>query len=69
MGITECVASDLNEYVDIAVTLATDADYRASVEQRIHESAGRLFEDMDAVREHERLFKKLAEEGRSRPLS
>lgn len=69
MGITECVASDLNEYVDIAVTLATDADYRTSVEQRIRESAGRLFEDMDAVREHERLFKKLAEEGRSRPLS
>lgn len=65
MGITECVASDMNGYVEIALTLATNADYRARVEERIRAASHRLFEDMEAVREHERLFQKLAEEARS----
>lgn len=65
MGITECVAPDPDGYVDIAVRLGTDAEHRASVEARIREASDGLFQDVEAVREHERLFRRLCEEARS----
>lgn len=64
MGITECVASDINEYIDIALRLGTNTDYRASVEGKIQGASHRLFEDMEVVHEYERIFHKLAEEAR-----
>ena len=66
MGIAECVASDAEDYVRIAVDLASDRDYRESVEQDIREACPRLFEDMEAVREYERIFQVLIEEARAR---
>jgi predicted O-linked N-acetylglucosamine transferase (SPINDLY family) len=66
MGIPECVAADADDYVNIAVTLATDRDYRATLEERIREASPRLFEDVEAVREYERIFQELIEEARSR---
>ena len=66
MGITECVASDGEDYVRIAVDLASDRDYRESVEGDIREASPRLFEDMEAVREYERIFQVLIEEARAR---
>lgn len=66
MGIMECVASDADDYVRIAVALAADADYRASVVEKIREASPRLFEDVEAVRQYERLFEELIEQSRSR---
>ncbi len=66
MGIAECVAADAEDYVDVAVSLAADRDYRASVEQEIRQASPRLFEDLEAVREVERIFGELIEEPRSR---
>lgn len=65
MGITECVATDPDGYADTAVRLGTDAEYRASVEARIREASDGLFQDVEAVREHERLFRRLGEEARA----
>ena len=64
MGYTECVASSAEDYVRIAVSLGTDPDYRAEVETQIRSRSPLLFEDHEAVREHERLFGQLIEESR-----
>jgi protein O-GlcNAc transferase len=61
MGITECVAADAEDYARIAVALAEDRDYRASVVEDIREASPVLFEDMGAVREYERIFEELIE--------
>jgi len=58
----ERVASDADDYVNKAVRLAADADYRAAVGREIHQAAPWLFEDLEAVREHEQLFLRFIEE-------
>ena len=56
MGVTDCIASDQRQYIEIAVRLGTDRDYRAAVGDKILAASGRLFEDHDALREQERVF-------------
>jgi len=58
------VASGPEDYVDIAVRLGTDADFRASVRRRIEETSDVLFEDVAAVRQYERIFERLVEQSR-----
>jgi predicted O-linked N-acetylglucosamine transferase (SPINDLY family) len=65
MEFTECTARDGEDYVRLAVHLGTDAGYRAAVEQELHRRSDLLFEDEEAVREHQRLFARLTEEARS----
>ena len=56
MGLTELIASDAREYIDLAVRLGTDADYRAARRKEIIEHSAVLFEDTHVVREFERFF-------------
>jgi len=65
MGIDDCIASDPQQYVDIAVRLAVDTDFRASVERKIRAFNPVLFEDMESVRELERVFLELIAKSRS----
>jgi predicted O-linked N-acetylglucosamine transferase (SPINDLY family) len=65
MGIYDCVANSADDYVRLAVRLGTDRDWRQHVSRRIHESQGRLFEDSQAIAEHERLFRDLAHRSRA----
>jgi predicted O-linked N-acetylglucosamine transferase (SPINDLY family) len=65
MGISECIAADTGDYVDIAVGLGTDVDRRLEVEARISEASHVLFEDIASVREHERMLLDLVERARS----
>lgn len=65
MGLDECVAVDAGHYIDIAVRLACDADHRKEVVERIRGASDVLFEDLRAVREHDRIFSELIERGRS----
>ena len=65
MGIFDCVANDPQEYIDIAVRLGTDLAFRAEIEKRIQLTSPALFEDLEAVREHERIFRALVAEARS----
>jgi predicted O-linked N-acetylglucosamine transferase (SPINDLY family) len=46
------------------VALGADADYRRTVTEALAEHTGRLFEDHEAVADHQRLFSELVEEAR-----
>ncbi len=65
MGIKGCVANTADEYIRLAVALGTDAEYRQAVAKEIAGASGEIFEDIEAVREHEALFERLVEEARS----
>ncbi len=65
MGLDECVAVDASHYIDMAVRLACDADHRRAVVERIRRASAVLFEDVQAVREHERIFSELIERSHS----
>ena len=56
MGFEELVASSAEDYVRKAVRVATDRDYRKYVTDCIAERSDVLFNDLEAVREHERFF-------------
>lgn len=57
MGWLDCVAQDAEQYVQLAVRLANDADFRASARGAVAERAGVLYEDDHVVREFERFFR------------
>jgi protein O-GlcNAc transferase len=56
MGITETIARDAEDYVNIAVRVATDDAYRADLQSRISAANHVLFEDPRVVREFERFY-------------
>jgi hypothetical protein len=43
----------------MAVSLGTDHARRASLSAEIEQASGALFDDIEAVREHERIFSEL----------
>jgi predicted O-linked N-acetylglucosamine transferase (SPINDLY family) len=53
IGCTETVASSPEEYVDFAVRIGTDKDYRMYLTSRLTERAGALYEDRSAVEQIE----------------
>ncbi|MFQ6018982.1 MAG: tetratricopeptide repeat protein [Kiloniellaceae bacterium] len=55
-GLTDCVAKDADDYVDIAVRLGTDPDWRHEVEQRIAAASPVLYENPGGMRELEEFF-------------
>ena len=65
MGIMDCVAATAEEYVEIAVRLGTDREYRESIRARIRMAAGVLFEDLESVREFERFLLSTVRQSRS----
>jgi predicted O-linked N-acetylglucosamine transferase (SPINDLY family) len=56
MGIDECVARSADEYVRIAVRLATNREHRAAVCERICPARPRIYENREAVRDLERFL-------------
>jgi len=56
MGLDDLPCQTIEQYVDLAVRLGTEPDYRQEVGYRIHERSHLIFEDADTVPEHERLF-------------
>lgn len=64
MGIDDCIASSPADYVEKAVMLGTDIEYRRTVERRITETAPVVFDDTGIVEEYERVFLQLVEEAR-----
>lgn len=57
MGILDAVADDARHYVELAVRLGTEPDFRARLRSRILAACGVLYEDIEAVREIEAFFK------------
>ncbi len=66
MEMMDCVASSRQDYVDIATRLGMDAAYRELIRGKIQETKHRVFRDITAVTEHERIFRELVEKARSR---
>ncbi len=56
MQFEELVVSSAEEYVSKAVQVASDRDYCEHVTKCIAQRSGLLFNDLEAVREHERFF-------------
>jgi len=65
MGLLDCVAGDTDEYIEKAVALGTDAEWRQAVTEKIRDASPLLFEDVEAVHEHERIFGELIARSRS----
>lgn len=61
MGIMDCVASDLEDYVRISLRLAHDRPWRKEICDRIQKKRHVLFEDSDVVRAMEDFFVKAVE--------
>jgi predicted O-linked N-acetylglucosamine transferase (SPINDLY family) len=51
MGVLDGIASSAPAYVDLALRLANEPDYRAAVSARIRDACPTLFEDQQAVTE------------------
>jgi uncharacterized protein (TIGR03032 family) len=56
IGVEECIASTIDDYVERAVALGTDAGRRASLSSRIRARAAELFDDPAAVTQLESFF-------------
>ncbi len=56
LGILDCIATDIDSYVDIAFKIANDKLYREDLSKRILEKSKILFEDINAVIELENCF-------------
>jgi len=59
MGLDDCIAPTPEAYIEMAVELGTNPQHRAAFSQRIREQNHLLFEDVNAVSEHERIFEQL----------
>ena len=60
MNVLDCVVSTPEGYVERAVRLGTDRDFREGVRARIREASGVLFENAAGVRELEAFFRQVA---------
>lgn len=67
MGLDEMVATSTEDYVDRAVKIASEPDYRRELESQLTQANGVLFENTRATRELEELLVRLIEEGRASP--
>jgi predicted O-linked N-acetylglucosamine transferase (SPINDLY family) len=56
MGVMDCVASTPAEYVDIAVRLGAEKDYRAAISTTLLAKHHVLYEDLTVIRELEQFF-------------
>jgi predicted O-linked N-acetylglucosamine transferase (SPINDLY family) len=56
MEISACVARDLEDYVDIAVRIATEPEHRHALSDKIRQHNGVLFENRRVLSEFERFF-------------
>lgn len=59
MGIDDCIASDQNSYVDIALRLASDPSHRQNISERIRSARDRVLDPRPIAAELETLFEQL----------
>jgi predicted O-linked N-acetylglucosamine transferase (SPINDLY family) len=56
LGWLDCVADSAEQYVDLAVRLATDRPHREMIREKLQATSHVLFEDLEEVRALERFF-------------
>ncbi len=59
MGVTQTIAQDEAEYVEIAVRLGLDADWRQDIVQKIHERQSFLYNDTACITALESFYKQI----------
>ena len=64
MGLEDCIAGSEKEYVDLAVRLGTDPEYRRTMQARILAANSALYDDRDALREIEGFLQTAVETAR-----
>lgn len=62
MGVTETIAQDESEYIEIAVRLGLDVDWRKAIGQKIYERHNRLYNDRTCITALESFYKKVVSE-------
>jgi len=62
MGMTETIASSLDEYVELAVRLGRDSEWRRYLSEKIAENKHRIYRDMTCITTLENFLKKAVEE-------
>jgi predicted O-linked N-acetylglucosamine transferase (SPINDLY family) len=60
MGFDDCIADSKEQYVELALRLAGDRDYRQAVCDKIQAGCGRFFDDRSAIREFEQFLLRAA---------
>jgi predicted O-linked N-acetylglucosamine transferase (SPINDLY family) len=65
MRFVDCVVETANQYIELAVRLGIDPDFRHSVSARLLAASHVLFEDHSVVSEHERIFRELLYQSKS----
>jgi predicted O-linked N-acetylglucosamine transferase (SPINDLY family) len=60
MGIEDCIAESPEQYVEIAVRLGTDPDFRKNISQKICDNASAVLEDEVCVRSLTRFLEEVA---------
>ena len=60
MGFSDCVAATPEEYVEIAVRLGTDAEFRSRIAELIETRANTVLEDDNCVRALAEFFESVA---------
>ena len=56
MGFEDVVASTPQEYIRLALRLGTDRGFRTAMKRQLAAASDAVFDDLQAVREHERFF-------------
>jgi protein O-GlcNAc transferase len=62
LGITETIANSEAEYIEIAVKLALDTDFRNSIIERTSQNHHRVFEDKTSIKGLEAFYKQVVQE-------
>jgi len=63
IGVTETIAATLDDYVDIAIRLALEQDWRAAIRQKMRENSHRAYRDMDCIGALEEFMDRVARSG------
>lgn len=66
MGVDDCIAATVEDYVAKAVQLGTDREWRSHVEQRIRDTSDVLFESSDSITQYDRILPELVDEANRR---
>ncbi len=62
IGIQECIASTLEEYIDLAVHIGIDNEYRKTISNKIAENKYKIFYDMECINALEDFFERVLKE-------
>jgi predicted O-linked N-acetylglucosamine transferase (SPINDLY family) len=59
--VTETIASSVDEYIDLAIRLGKEADFRREISEKVRERSDVLFQDEEAIRGLEKFYEKVIE--------